>query len=533
MEQKICKDIHWAGYDPINHTFDSHQPPYPPPPSPMHPFGPPPPPPPNYPDGDCCAHGHMYPPPNPYTAAWYYGFRPWLDPRNTGTAVPGMNYSLYHPDGPLVLGNAFNTGTTLLEVRCESNMSLTLNFSYSDPSQDKSVDLKVGEVYSVSYLENAQLHRCVGKVTDIWKVYGTDNKTSYYKIKIDCSVEYTNKTIIIKNDQIRSLVKYVPHADEDTTLESSVHNFGTTVGMIKNALIDKATVDSNGNLLEGQIIAGEIDGYTLDGIANGTNSKGTQIMVYNGQTYGGVIEKGTIISGVVRGGSTDGQLDPKTNITSKAIVKGATIEAAVIVNTSVKGGKTSKGTFLNAELDGIVYNATITGDDMVTVGGITEGNITTGGTTTGGTGKGGTATGLIDGSPYSIEGGDTNPKSGKKLITTGGVVVGGTIIGGIQSGNVIVGAVVKGGVLTKGTTINGVTTKGVIIPGAKSPIPIAKIDFQNDDRSNLNEAIKKTAPRYLNSDDLLLFADRNTGEISTNLSTAVIERVADIGEVHK
>ena len=518
MKQKICKEMHWSN-DPINHTFA------PPPPPPPGPFG----------DPAHPGHGPAFPPPNPYTAAWYYAYRPWIDPKSIGTAVPGMNYGLYHPDGPLVVGDAFNYGSTIVGVSTKAVISLEVTINYDDSTKDKTIEINVGDVDTFRYIEDGQIKTCTGKVVNIWKVYEADNTNNYYKLKIDCSTDYSSTSVIIKNDQIRGVSKFVPHADEDTTIDNSEHKFGTTVGSITKATITDATVDTNGNIIEGNIIKGVVDGYTLDGIATGTNSSGTDIIVTNGKTYGGTITNGKIISGVVRSGSVDGILDDETNITSKATITNAILEAVVIINTTVSGGKTSDGKFITQELNGFVYNATITGDDVVTTGGITEGNITTGGTTTGGIATGGTATGIIDGKSYSIEGGITKPEAGKKLITTGAVVVGGTITGGIKSGNVIIGAVVTGGVVTKGTTVNGVTTGGTLVPGITNPIPIAKIDFQNDERSNLAREInvdRKGNPRWPNNDDLLLLKDRVTGEFSTNLGVATMGRIDDIGDIN-
>lgn len=518
MERKVCAAMHW-GNPPINKAFQ----PFPPPHPGMHPGG---------------EHfqpfiGHPLPPPDPYTRTWY-GPAPWFDPGQSGTAMPGMHSGLYNPYGPMILGNAYNVGTILTGISTDVKISLVVSFKYSDSSMDQSIEVTTGEVVAMTYLEDAELKTCVGKIVDIWKVYSTDEKTNYYKLKLDCSTDYGSKTVIVKNDQIRGISKYIEHADEDTTLESSTHKYGTTVGVISNARVTNATLDANWNIIEGDIIAGDIDGSTLDGIASGTNSVGTSIMVTNGTTTGGKITAGKILSGVVRSGDVDGTTNPDTNITEKATIQGAVIDGAVIMSSVVTGGKTTGGTFFNAELrDCVVYNARITGSDMTTTGGITEGNITIGGTTVGGTGEGGTATGVIGNKTYTIEGGKVNPEDGKKLVTSGGVVVGGTITGGIRSGNVIIGAVVTGGVATKGMTTNAVVVPGdvgEIVPSVMNPIPIAKMDFQNEDRSALIEDLKAQGPPpgWKTSDDLLIFGDKVTGEMSTNLSTAAIEHVAKL-----
>lgn len=502
MEQKFCRHIDY-NHPPtiVNHTFD-HRPPM--------------------------------PPPNPQAIS-YYGslesYRPYVDCNEISNAMPGRAQGLYHPDGPLQIGPAYNIGTILTEVKTTANISLTFKFVYNTDSANKTVEIKVGDIYTVTYLEDANLKRCTGKISDIWKVYDADNKYNYYKIKIDCSVDYSNNIVVVKNDQIRGLTKYVQYADEDTTISNSVHNYGTTIGLISAAVVTNATVDANGNILDGTIVDGTIeDGYTIDGIAKGENSSKHSIMVINGYTLGGTITNGRVMTAVVRSGDIDGTLETDTNITVKATVKGI-LANVVISNSTVSGGKTTKGTFLDPTLvDCIVYNAQVTGDDMVTTGGITCGNITTGGTTTGGTGTGGTASGIINGKSYTIEGGTTNVKdSSSTLITSGGVVTGGTIIGGIESGNMIIGAVIKGGVATNGTTVNGTTTGGSIIPAVANPIPLSRVITDPDYSSiNADRSIKSSTTgtsTWPTSDDLIVFNNMQTCETTSNLGTAKIQGV--------
>lgn len=503
MKQKCCNHIDPTHFgDNINHAFN-HRPPL--------------------------------PPPNPHTEAWYdiEQYRPYYHLGHCSCITPGNMQGLYNPNGPLQISPAFAARTILTGVSAKAKVSLSIKFSYNDETADNVVDLEVGGIYNFTYLENGNLMQCAGKVADMWKVYDSDNKYNFYKIKIDCSVEYTNKVVVIKNDQIRGLSKYVPYSNEDTTIANSVHLYGTTIGNISDAVVTNAEVDANGNILSGDIVAGVVDGHTLDGVSKGENNKHHEIMVTNGDTIGGTIEQGKVLSAMVRSGNVDGTVEDGTNITTRATIKGAVLSNAIIVNTLVRGGKTSKGVFLDPTLnDSIVYNAQVIGDDIITVGGVTDGNITTGGTSTGGEAHGGTAIGVINGKSYTIEGGITKSKDEHhKLVTTGGVVVGGTVIGGVQSGGITIGAVVKGGVVSSGTTINGITNGGTIIPAVVNQVPIAKAVHPsvNKNSAAIDKISIPTTQRVPTwppeTDDLIIFNNLNTGKMTTNVGTAPIERV--------
>ena len=491
-------------------------------------------------------HHHPFPPPNPKTWA-YYGnwesYRAFVDTNQFTAAAPGVSSGLYNPAGPLNLGNSQYMPTCLTEVRTECQFNLAVTFKYSDERFNETVMLSVGKIYNVVYLEDGNLKKCTGKCTDIWKIYGSNDQTSYYKIKFDCSVNYSNQTVVIKNDQIRALSVYTGYEGQSTDIDNSVHKFGTTVGTIKNAIITNATLDSNGNIIEGDMVNGELEGYTLDGIAMGYNNTNKYITTINSRTKDGRIIGGKIISGLSRSGQVDGHVEEDTNITTHATVRGV-VTNVIIINSVVEKGVTKGGKIINTTIEnGILYNATITGDDMITTGGITVGNVTTGGTTTGGTGTGGTMVGVIDGKVFTIEEGVTTSKSSEdKLITTGGVVVGGTIIGGVKQGNSIIGATIKGGVVTNGITVNGVTSEGVLIPTPASPVPITKPVIMNPNFSDVNPDTK--FPNHVNQplyppewpdtnnphdypnkylDDLIIKINHSTGQVRTNFGTATMQ----------
>ena len=121
MKQKICKEMHWSN-DPINHTFA------PPPPPPPGPFG----------DPAHPGHGPAFPPPNPYTAAWYYAYRPWIDPKSIGTAVPGTKF---HVAGDANISS--NWKLAQLRIGGLTNSNYQLNMGY-DTTNNQAV-IQAGE----------------------------------------------------------------------------------------------------------------------------------------------------------------------------------------------------------------------------------------------------------------------------------------------------------------------------------------------------------------------------------------------------
>lgn len=460
-----------------------------------------------------CSINHMYDK-NP-TA--YYGTD--NHPRNidvartkVSTCTPGVMSGLYRADGPLNLCPASCVSSILTKVNTKAKMSLDLKFCYTNSLMDKIVTLEQGKIYTIDYIENGDIKRCSGMVTDIYKIYKIDGNDNLYKIRIDCSVNYTTSVVIIKNDQIRDCKLYVPYAEEDTTILNSTHKYGTTVGDIKDAIITNASVDKNGNILEGTIVSGIVCGHTVDGLAYGENQLHHNIYTINGNTLGGNIIEGIMLNGIVRSGDIDGIVDDVTLITEKATIKGI-IANVVIVNSTIEGGKTTNGTVINPVIDNsTVVDAQLTGDDMITTGGITIGNITTGGTTVGGTGTGGTASGNIDNKRYTIEEGITVPiDPDKPLVTTGGTVVGGTIIGGTQIGNAIINATIKGGVVTDGVTTGGTTSGGTLIPSVSSNVSIAKPIGYNPDYDKVNADNRPTsdinAEKNFDNKDFIIWTD--------------------------
>lgn len=473
------------------------------------------------------------PPPNPKTWTFYgsmESYRSFVDTNQFCAAAPGVSTGLYNPDGPLTLGHARCTPVYLTNVKTTAKFSLNVEFTYSNEELNETISLEVGKVYVVTYLEDTNIKRCIGKCTDIWKVNSSETN-HYYKIKFDCSVDYSNQTVIIKNDQLRGLSIYTGHEDQSTTIDNSLHRYGTTCGSIKEAVVMNATIDSNGTIIEGNIVNGKIEGFTVDGLATGKNEQKIDITTINSTTKNGSIIEGKIIYGYNSGGNVDGEVESDTGLITNATIKG-TIENAIILNSQVEGGTTSGGKIIDASLDNcILYNGQITGEDMVTRGGITIGNITTGGTTVGGTGTGGVAVGTIDNKVFTIEDGVTNPISGKQLTTSGGTVVGGVIIGGEKQGNAIVNAIVKGGINTGGVTVNGITTNGTLIATSIPPYSIARQLAMDPRFNDINPVtgkannIDKSSHDPAKLFDLVVAYNASTGQVSSNLGTATVQEV--------
>lgn len=429
-------------------------------------------------DSKDCIPNHIFDP-NPPA---YYGTWNHLCGKNCANRVsvaqPGVASGLYAPTGPINICPAFCSSTIMTGVTADAYITLKINFKFTNEQFNKSVDIIPGRIYTITYLEDGNLKKCSGRVKNIFKVNSLENDT-IYKIKIDCSSDYSNSVVVMKSDQIRNVVQYQKYAEEESTINESFHRGGTTAAeIIKDAVIINATLDANNNIIDGKIVSGTItNGSTVDGVAEGYNSSNHRINVVHGTTNGGILQKGNIVYGIVRSGDVDGIKDNTTGITEHAKVKGI-ITNAVIVNSEVIGGTTKNGTIINTTINNsTVKDAKVTGSDMITVGGVTIGNITTNGTTTGGSATGGYAIGTIDGVQYVITDGETTGN----LTTTGGVLVGGEIVGGTKLGNMTINAVIKGGTVTGGVTVGGTTTNGTLSPIKAASMPVTSIvNAQNE-----------------------------------------------------
>jgi len=477
---------------------------------------------------DCSSVNNVFTPTPAYNGG-VVGGRCYSDYTSTKNSniTPGLMSGLYRPNGPLNLSCNCCSNTMVTGVKVTQKTIITITVQYTDPEKNTSIDLEAGKMYIFDYIEDGKLLRVSGRLSDIYKTYDCNNNV-LFKLKVDCSANYVTKTAVFKTDQIRGVTEYSVYADQDPTIDNSMHRYGTTTAeVIKNAVVKNAIADKNGNILEGTIVSGEVTGHTLDGLAKGKNNIGMELTVINGDTINGAIIEGKILNANLRAGSVDGKTDEKTGIVSDATITG-TITNVIAINTIIKGGRTEKGTIINPVLkDSVVYGATVTGDNMITTGGITVGDITVGGTAVGGTATGGTATGCIDGKSYTIEDGTTTGK----ITTTGGTLVGGTIIGGTKVGRTIVNAVIQGGVYTNGTTTGGDTKDGTIIAGRSDVTPIGR----NVGRGNTSkpkvirqfdvpvEGHENQCPGCLDDNvlfknGLILYADKHFNSFGTNMS---------------
>ena len=362
-----------------------------------------------------CIPNHIFDPnpPQYYGSGWVFNPPEFHTLYNQiSNCQPGMTSGLYNPNGPLKICPSKCAATMLTGVTTETKIVLALTFTYTNEQFNKTVDIEQWKVYTFTYIENSSVKKCTGLVSNIYKVNSIEENANIYKIKIDCSANYANSVVIIKSDQVRNVVLYQEYAEEDMTIESSLH------------------------------------------------SNGHKVYVINAMTTNGIIQKGCILYGILRSGDVDGQKNDETGIIENATINGIIVNT-IIINSEVLGGKTENGEYIKPEIeDSIVKDAMVTGSDMVTTGGVTIGNITTGGVTVGGTAQGGTASGLKNGIIYHIDGGQTVAKSGGKLRTTGGVLTGGTLTGGQKIGNMTIGGVIIGGTVTGGKTTGGITSGG-------------------------------------------------------------------------
>ena len=400
-------------------------------------------------------------------------------------------------------------------------------------------------------------------ITNIYKVSQLNEDVNIYKIRIDCSENYSNNVVVIKSDQIRDLKEFIQYQEEDLNISKATHTYGVTVGhAIADAVIVNAEIDSNNNVIKGTIIEGTLtDAITMDGVIKGTNSTGHNITLIHGQTSGGTISEGEVVSGALRNGEiTGGTTNEETGVTTNVTLKG-TLVNFIINKTTITNAYTiniEMATIIEHEItDGKLYDAKITGSNMYTKGGVTVGNVTTGGITVGGNATGGIATGTINGEIFNIIGGTTtytnqssftqeeinniinyssitNVKEGR-LVTQGGTVIGGTVIGGTKVGNAIYGAIIQGGVAINGITTGGTTSGGQLIPGPIKEIIESPIDagttYDRDGDPHIHDIRDgKIDPetygyRY-KTNHLLLMTDKATQtQFYTNFGTALIEGV--------
>lgn len=397
----------------------------------------------------------------------------------------------------------------LTDVSTRPVLSIWVNFEYSDPSFNKSIKLEHGIRYKISYVADRALNRIVGIVKDIGKIYNSDyNHTPEYIITVDCSTNYGANVKRIKSSQIRDIVVYVEHMDEDTNLKNTETNGGTTTGKIADTVIEKIHIDDdnkdlpttvmqdiNGDLmvedpiilppeitdvfaveeyLEGNIIIPALDGkarpvsYEIEGNIGVLPFKTIGDITINGGTItGGYISKGDIDpTSSTTGGITYGINESKSNVividdtnTGGKIDKGDVVTFTVDVSKQFSFTKNDDGTYTyhGSVVDAIIRDTHVTGStstggkivDPVIENPVTYGGVIIQGNYSNDDYNGGTS-------------GSVNTHINNGHASSGNVMPGTDTpihddemktINGITKGNVTYNGITTGGVVSGGTTI--------------------------------------------------------------------------------
>lgn len=486
------------------------------------------------PGHDCNHINHVF---DPNPPAFYGTWKPGCGCGKSSTVVnPGVSSGLYKCGGPLHCSCGKASAYNLIGVETKARIVLEIKMSYVNSSLDKTIIVEPGYVYSFDYLENGVMKHCTGLVTDVYRVEQVEGN-DIYKIRVDCSANYSNLVVVIKTDQIRGLEKYNPYEDADKGLTNGTHMCGTSVAAkIEEAYVIDAELDKNKNIVKGTIVSGRLKGCTMDGIAEGTNKDGIILVMTSVQSTGGSYVSGYLLNGIVCDGDIEGDVDEDTGYVTNATIKG-TIRNAMLINATLTEVEVDSTKNQNAHVmsnqytDLTIVGTEVTGEDMVTTGGITIGDITTGGTTHGGTATGGTAIITEGDTRVAFTGGTTTGD----ITTTGGTVVGGVISGGTRIGNVIYNAVVTGGVLHDGTTSGGTTTydfnKDKVRPASSAAeAPYGRIIYENPNWNDLNPRVDGFQRKLNSYEDLILATDRqNIGELYTNFGTCSMEKITSPG----
>ena len=407
----------------------------------------------------------------------------------------------------------------LLDVNALPSLELYIKLSYVDKRYNKVVKVERDKKYRIVYHKDHHLHRIVGRIVDITRVFNEDinydgtKKKPDYIITIDASTEYGSNVKKLYVYQIRAIKEYVEHMDEDNTILDATTIGGTTSSsIIKNATVeieipaDIIADNPDGTeitipeleVAEGIITDGTVPdtGTTTGGLSTGENPNGNKILVNKGTTHGGTIIHGTIIKGKMY------NVTIIINRSNATYIINGDINNTIINGTTINGGTSIGGevSIVNKE-NTIVFGGVIYGDTMVTIGGTTTISkdpdtgetiyTTTGGTTTGGTLSGGNAITTIEGTNrvVYINNGTTIGGTSHNTTIIGGTVYGGSItihqevngtihhshlphgvkpgdyvidMGSYSVGDTITNTIIYGGNGTAGVTIGGTTTGGDI-----------------------------------------------------------------------
>ena len=421
----------------------------------------------------------------------------------------------------------------LTDVNARPVLSVYLGFEYADPAFNKTIKVEHGLRYKFVYLEDRALVRVIGIVKGMTQIYKSelDNRKAppEFLITVDASTEYGSNIKRIRSSQIRDVVKYIDHMDEDINLSNTETTSATVFGKINNVVIDKITIDdSNQNIVSTDIngkleildakstlsfedIVGDLQ-ITSDEKFLVVHEITGNVGVPYVRTIGSVIINGGTISG---GKVISGDLDPSTHsnggITYGVNIKGSSV---IVTGNTTSGGKINGGDAVRFDVDitkpfkfelnddgtkkftgsvvnALIINGHITGasttggkiveptiTNAVTYGGtiISQGTNMSGGTS-GTSPSYNPSVGITpsdstynpDYVPGGTSGGNTSTSKGEMVttggITTGDVTTGGTTIGGIITGGTTIGEWDGRQVTINNSTVVGGTSTGTTIHG--------------------------------------------------------------------
>ena len=420
----------------------------------------------------------------------------------------------------------------LTDVNVRPVLSVYLGFEYADPAFNKTVKVEHGLRYKFTYLEDRSLVRVIGIVKGMAQIYKSilDNRKTppEFLITVDASTDYGSNVKRIRSSQIRDVVKYIDHMDEDTILSNTEVTSATVFGKINNVVIDNIVIDDSNQNIVSTDINGKLDildatsTVSFEDIVGDLNiTSDTKFLVTHEitgnvgvpyiRTIGSVVINGGTISG---GKVIAGDLDPSTHsnggITYGVNTKGSSV---IVTENTTSGGKIDGGDAVRFDVDitkpfrfdlnsdgtkkftgsivnALIINSHITGASS-TDGKIVEPVITNAVTYGGSIVSQGMNPGGSPGkvTPYYPNTGTVVPSDSKydpdyvpgtsggagtstkgEMVTTGGITTGDVTTGGTTIGIVVTGGTTIGEwngrpVTIENSTVVGGTATGTVIHG--------------------------------------------------------------------
>ena len=258
----------------------------------------------------------------------------------------------------------------LTDVNVRPVLSVYLGFEYADPAFNKTIKVEHGLRYKFTYLEDRALVRVIGIVKGMAQIYKSDldNRKAppEFLITVDASTDYGANVKRIRSSQIRDVVKYIDHMDEDTTLTDTEITSATVFGKINNVVIDNIVIDdSNQNIVTTDIngkleildatstvsfedIVGDLE-ITSDTKFLVTHEIVGNVGVPYIRTIGSVVINGGTISG---GKMISGDLDPTAH-SNGGITYGVNPNgnSVIVTDNTASGGKIDQGDVVRFDVD--------------------------------------------------------------------------------------------------------------------------------------------------------------------------------------